>query len=269
MNNEMTQLQLNNLRMLQQHGITFDCLQATTEVEASDFVVEELSEVKLFYSWFSYGVMPLARGLLAMFKAPVPTEAPDVERSMQRAMWYVDRYGPYDGLYGFSQGAIMATMLSSPTAWRGMFGREACPWRFTICANAGGTFVLQSVLLPQAARGAASAETAAPVLAASTGALSRAAVADEASGVAIERVGGLPSFHLVGEYDFLHKRASISLTTYYDDPCVYVHAHGHEIPMALKRDAELARALGAFLAKVGAERVGEAAQHTAARGGWG
>ena len=54
------------------------------------------------------------------------------EAALKGVLAYIERYGPYDGLYGFSQGAAVVTALSKPGVAEG-FG-SARTWRFVICA---------------------------------------------------------------------------------------------------------------------------------------
>ena len=54
------------------------------------------------------------------------------EAALKGVLAYIERYGPYDGLYGFSQGAAVVTALSKPGVAEG-FGAKRT-WRFVICA---------------------------------------------------------------------------------------------------------------------------------------
>ncbi len=54
------------------------------------------------------------------------------EKALKGVLAYIERHGPYDGLYGFSQGAAVVTALSKPGVAEG-FG-SARTWRFVICA---------------------------------------------------------------------------------------------------------------------------------------
>jgi hypothetical protein len=54
------------------------------------------------------------------------------EKALKGVLAYIERYGPYDGLYGFSQGAAVVTALSKPGVAEG-FGSKRT-WRFVICA---------------------------------------------------------------------------------------------------------------------------------------
>ena len=54
------------------------------------------------------------------------------EKALKGVLAYIERHGPYDGLYGFSQGAAVVTALSKPGVAEG-FGSKRT-WRFVICA---------------------------------------------------------------------------------------------------------------------------------------
>ena len=54
------------------------------------------------------------------------------EAALKGVLAYIERYGPYDGLYGFSQGAAVVTALSKPGVAESL--GSARTWRFVICA---------------------------------------------------------------------------------------------------------------------------------------
>ena len=143
--------------------------------------------------------------------------------SLRRVMWYIEKHGPYDGIFGFSQGAVLVSILSTSTCWRGLFGLDACPWRFAICANAGGTSFIKGLRLAQA----------------------------DGESCALSLPISLPSLHIVGRWDF-HARASRQLVSQYDGSLatVYPHAHAHELPMPLAHDHALFETIRDFLRAV-------------------
>lgn len=106
-----------------------------------------------------------------------------------------------------------------------VFGLDACPWKFVICANAGGSKALSSFGF------IGSAST--PPLAQS---LARAPIM-------------IPSFHLIGGKDNWQKSASLEVKALYDADLTasYTHAFGHELPTELRRDESLKRCLADFL----------------------
>lgn len=48
----------------------------------------------------------------------------------------IEEYGPYDGIYGFSFGALLATILASEDTWQELFG-QGIQIRFVLLACAG------------------------------------------------------------------------------------------------------------------------------------
>ena len=214
-NNDITRLQMANLRM-REHGVVCDLLEATVQAEAQNEMLTLLSEGPFFtwFNFFSHGSMPFVE---------LKHRSSTLQASLKRVMWYVQRYGPYDGIFGFSQGALLVSTLSSPECWRGLFGLEACPWQFCICACAGGTRFLKGLELDQAG---------------------------EQLPVPIAVPIRLPTLHLIGQYDFWHRGASEALAKEYYAAAgndIYTHGHGHELPMMLQHDALLRDKLASFL----------------------
>jgi len=113
----------------------------------------------------------------------------------------------------------------SPGPCPTVFGLDACPWKFVICANAGGTKALSSFGF------VGSAST--PPLAHS---LARAPIA-------------MPSFHLIGCKDTWQKSASLEAKALFDADLAssYMHAFGHELPGQLRTDERLKQCLADFL----------------------
>eukprot|EP00966_Prymnesium_polylepis_P326738 7382642-Prymnesium_polylepis.2 len=218
-NNDITRLQVANLR-LREHGVDCDLLEATIPAPAQNEMLEMLSPGP-FYSWFDWSFMQLALGRFGRSHSSATLHA-----SLRRVMWYIAHHGPYDGLFGFSQGALLVSVLSSEQSWRGLFGLESCPWKFCICACAGGAHFLEGLQLAQAHGKPAPITT--PVR--------------------------VPALHLVGKFDLFHRRSSETLAASYysaDSSSIYVHAHGHELPMPLADDKKLQSRLREFLSRFG------------------
>ncbi len=134
-----------------------------------------------------------------------------------------DDDGPYDGVYGFSQGAALITNLSHPNAddvWRkaggGRYatnGSGELPWKFAILACGAGCH-----------------------------------------NIAITRFGNviidMPSFHIYGRRDAKHMNDSRKMYDYWNNDIGIVHVHdrGHEIDVAMHaRERELMTKLTNFL----------------------
>jgi hypothetical protein len=206
-NNDITQLQLIGLALREIHGVSCDVVEATIEASAQNSTLEMLSE-RPFRTWFRWWM--LGTNIFA---------TTSLDESLEQLMQVVERYGPYDGLYGFSQGAFMCSVLCNPAVWRGRFGLDKCPFRFVILANAGMSDTLPSITV---------------------------AVAPPHLRATIELPNALPSLHLIGAQDWM--RASQERHAgFYEAPTVYTHAKGHEIPMRLREDRELQRTLASFL----------------------
>ena len=124
---------------------------------------------------------------------------------------YVERHGPYDGLYGFSQGAALVSLLSRPGMIDALGGCAVRPWSFVILGC--------GVHLGDEA--AASLCPIAPI--------------------------ALPSLHLIGRWDLLCRTGSERLAEQYTAPTVYTHDWGHSLPAGLMEDAECAATVRTFI----------------------
>lgn len=124
--------------------------------------------------------------------------------------------GPFDAIYGFSQGATMATIVSSPSVWRDLYKLPKCPWRFAICACVGATELARST---------------------------------ELEGKKLELPVTLPSLHILGRADALLKEGEAFRQQYQQAGlCTLYHASGHELPMSLCSNKEFQDGLRAFFA---------------------
>ncbi|KAL7526956.1 hypothetical protein ACHAWF_001983 [Thalassiosira exigua] len=132
-------------------------------------------------------------------------------RSLEYLARYCKERGPFDGVYGFSQGASIATNFSHPGVWRDRFGLERCPWKFAVLACAGGS--------------------------------SRIDLKEEGSPI------DLPSFHIYGEKD-PYLSDSRRVAGYWDETnrVEHTHARGHEIDVRMRvREKELMAKLNQFV----------------------
>lgn len=147
-----------------------------------------------------------------------------VQLALQRVLKYVEENGPYDGVYGFSQGAGIATVLSRPSVRKAM-GRESPLWKFVITA-CGVDRVGVPADMPMGA---------------------------EKNGDDPQSLIDLPSLHLIGRWDMLRFLSSSMTKSYADGegPRRVVHYMdvGHELPMNLLRDEALQNAVVSFLRK--------------------
>lgn len=211
-NNDITMLQVHNLLLRETHGISCDLFEAELETSANVPALEMFSD-RPFRTWFRW-YMPTA--------GPLATST--LDDSLERIMAVVREQGPYDGIYGFSQGAFTATTFCNPTVWRGRFGLDTCPFRFCILANAGLSDSLTTCSVAQAPQ----QHEKKPL---------RAMLAFPMN---------LPSVHLVGAKDW-YKSSQTRNATLYERAVTYEHAYGHEIPLNLQHDHNLVSTLTRFL----------------------
>jgi hypothetical protein len=190
-------------------NIQIDCYSGSILVDCAD------STLALF-----------SKGPFRAWKPGFAQNNDNLEQSLRDVMSIVEKYGPYDGIYGFSQGATVTTCLSSRNCWNGVFGLEKCPWNFVILACAGG-YSLQIALaeMPQKSDGKlVSAIDSTPIQ--------------------------LPSLHLHGRWDAIlldsqqvHGLYSPEEATQYSMDC------GHEVPMKVFQDSALTDCTKQFLAR--------------------
>ncbi|CAG7949308.1 unnamed protein product [Penicillium olsonii] len=87
------------------------------EMEPSELMLPTLAQVpKPNYSWYNY---------------PYPE---DVQRALERLRDFIDTEGPFDGVWGFSQGGSMAALLL--LLHRAEYGDTAYPFKMAIFTSA-------------------------------------------------------------------------------------------------------------------------------------
>ncbi len=155
-NNDITQMQVDNLKLEEHHGVACDLFEAAHPCDAQDDIMPFFSRAP-FRSWVGSGSWDLTRA--------DAEEEEDMRASLVRSLREVAavarEHGPYDLVYGFSLGACLATALCSrPVRESGLLlrlGEEglatdvgelpsaAMPplFRFVICACAGGSSLLR------------------------------------------------------------------------------------------------------------------------------
>lgn len=268
-NSDITSMQLAFL-LAREHGIACDCLNATIECGPQTPVFYSFSD-GAFFTWFN-------SWWAASGRLGVGREGGSLHQSLVRIMVHVDNHGPYDGVYGFSQGAFMAACLCNPTVWRGLCGRTACPFRFAILACGALADRLHQVEVEQLPAAVPARPLASPASRAATEQggshahpLDLARLLHECGDFCVSSVSGvsgvmaaapstaarleLPvgrgvaSLHIVGALDWWRKD-SLKLVTTFEDSASYEHPYGHELPMRLQQDDELRARLAAFFARV-------------------
>lgn len=119
--------------------------------------------------------------------------------------------GPFDGVYGFSQGVAVITSFSHPSIWQDRFGMDSCPWKFALLACGGGA--------------SENSRPNSPIC--------------------------IPSLHMFGAVDpYKSASLELEKCWSNDEKLTYTHQKGHEIDLLiLNREKELHRLLTDFLDK--------------------
>lgn len=134
----------------------------------------------------------------------VATGEGTLDVSLRYVVSHIEREGPYDGAYGFSQGASILTLLSERAVWLASGGSTEAfpPWRFLL-------FGCGTDRLVSAQYHPALPPTPLPL--------------------------AIPSVHLVGKKDHILAE-SRSLVSRYEGSIVLEHPEGHSVPMSLAAD---------------------------------
>ena len=216
-NNDITAMQVEHLMLRDVHGVSCDLLQATDETSPQSSVFIDFSD-QPFYTWFNHWWFTTG-------KHGVGAKGGSLHKALQRVMAVWQKHGPYDGIYGFSQGGFMAAALCNRAVYHGLFGLAECPFRFAILGCSALAHVLRTV---EVVNGDTLARMVLPVPA-----------SDAAS------------LHIIGQTDW-HRSASEDNARLFADSTSYVHGHGHEMPMKLMNDFHLKRMLSQFFARFSA-----------------
>ena len=119
----------------------------------------------------------------------------DLGPGLDLVVEHCKKHGPFDGVYGFSQGCSILTILSDPQVLKAR-GIETPLWRFAICV-CGTDYLVEQQKEP-----------------------------------AVQLPIALPSFHMHGETDHILPQSK-TLLAKFDRPQVVIHPWGHAVPMAL------------------------------------
>lgn len=159
---------------------------------------------------------PTTKSLSSKAAATVSTSAGIKADHWDESLEFIAKFcadnGPFDGVYGFSQGAAIVTNFSHPQIWRDRFHMTDCPWKFAILACGGA---INHITI------------------------------SKYNGGTID----IPSFHIHGKKDHLLSE-SREMTAYYNNSRMVVHSHerGHEIDMRMfAREKDLMAKLDSFL----------------------
>eukprot|EP00927_Polykrikos_kofoidii_P080473 TRINITY_DN77339_c0_g1_i1.p1 TRINITY_DN77339_c0_g1~~TRINITY_DN77339_c0_g1_i1.p1 ORF type:complete len:267 (-),score=20.62 TRINITY_DN77339_c0_g1_i1:59-859(-) len=211
--NKVTQMQASFIGLYQK--VQCDFLEGPLLAKPFSSAVERAFRGN-FYQWYS----PPRCSACTVRRVRSSKAWSNVERGLKRVLQYAQAHGPYDGVFGFSQGAGVATLLSRSCVMRALGHADGRPpWRFVICA-CGVDIGLPMHLADRENR-------------------------DDGRSIK------LPSFHLIGRKDMIRWFSSSLAATYVKETIptksVYYIDAGHELPMRLMKDTSLQDALGTFL----------------------
>ena len=150
-----------------------------------------------------------------------------LDRTLRYLLDHIELYGPFDGLWGFSEGAAVVALLSTPSV-RHRLGRPARPsWRFAVLACGATVHELHDDHDAHDIHDAHGAEEAReegerPLAKRDTAGI--IPTADDANDSGIM----LPSLHLIGARDPM-RPLSERLASRWNAPTVHHHALGHEV----------------------------------------
>lgn len=208
-NNDITSIQLVSLNL--HTAAKIDLLQGGIEAEPATVAFDQLSQ-RSFRSWFD--------------------DSAGVERAMLRVLRAIRQHGPYDGIYGFSQGAAVAAFLSIPGIAEKLGGTR--DWRFIICACGVATRLAEVRASYMDHRRDSEAN--------------QKGENGDASTSSPKSTIDLPSLHIIGEKD-PYKNLSRNLVGACDSPIVVTHPHGHELPVSLRTNSHFQTQVRNFLSE--------------------
>jgi len=197
-NNDVTAIQLTSLELHKRFRV--DCLSGPEPAPAQAHVFTMLSQ-RGFHAWHD-GSEPLEAAL---------------EPALRGLLAFIDANGPYDGLYGFSQGASVVTALSAPGVCEALGGERT--WSFVVCACGVWSVDVPALLVR----------------------LRPPPLAPLATGLV-----DLPSLHIIGRVDHC-RTSSEGLADAYADSHVVYHPGGHELPLTLRKDEVFCQEVERFL----------------------
>lgn len=197
-NNDITKIQLCSIGLFQK--VQLDLVHGKYKSDPGVPAFLKLSKPP-FYRWFDKKINSeiLCRVLISLAKT-------------------IQREGPYDGLYGFSQGSYFVSLLSSPEVARVLGIKRT--WKFVInaCGIYGYTKIIKKMLQQY----------------------------DKKAKIPSKHSIEIPSLHLIGRRDEMRKSAE-SLVELFKTPSVVYHDYGHGLPRVLLQDATFQSAVNSFM----------------------
>jgi len=196
-NNDITRIQLASIGLYQK--VELDIIHGKYECNAEVPAFQRLSK-EPFWSWWDI---------------KTPTSMYKVLMSLVKT---IERHGPYDGLFGFSQGSLFVSLLSSPDIAESLGITRS--WSFVIIA--GGYFGVRPIIKEMLQKYGKSVK------------------------MPLKHSLKIPSLHILGRHDKWGAN-SVEQIKLYDSPSVVYHDYGHGLPKALLKDANLQAAVSAFM----------------------
>jgi hypothetical protein len=243
-NTDISKMQIDNLNLVQTYGISCDYFQGSFETGPRSDMMRHFSQ-QPFRSWApsattSKDEKELVKGLM---------------KSFSDILYVLKKFGPYDGVYGFSLGGLMCACISCPAVWRDMFHYEECPFKFIISACGGGSSYATTIKFPIAANtenidnsGRDRVISHVSTVEETTTTSDNAATILPFDTLCDDDRLKLPSLHLIGKRD-PGRNDSECISTWFMDSNICLMNTSHEIPMTVKHDKPTQSALKEFFEK--------------------
>jgi len=196
-NNDITSIQLASVGVSQK--LELDLMHGALESQAYAPTFHRLSGKAFWRWWDSKSPSSLLEVLVSLAKT-------------------IEREGPYDGLFGFSQGSFLVALLSSPNIAE-ILGINRT-WNFVMIA--GGYYGHLDILKEMLQVNDKSAKMPSPQ--------------------SIE----IPSLHMIGKCD-PYRESAERLSKLFKAASVVYHDRGHELPLVLLQDKSFQAAVDSFL----------------------
>ena len=195
-NNDITEFQVMGLKLTDKFTPVY--LQAPHKTISWHQSLNQISKGP-FYSW-------------ADSSASLSDQEDQWEESLVYIAEYCNKHGPFDGVYGFSQGASIITNFSAYSIWKDRFKMKTCPWKFAMLACGGAN---HHITIPRT------------------------------------MTISIPSFHIFGKKDaYLNNSKQIADYWNQSTRVIETKGGGHEIDMGFgSRETELMSRLNDFIEK--------------------
>jgi len=196
-NNDITSIQLSSIGVSQK--LELDLMHGALESKAYAPVFNKLSQKSFWRWWDSKSSASLHKALVSLSKT-------------------IEREGPYDGLFGFSQGSFLVALISSPDITRVLGIKRT--WNFVMIAGGyyGHVDIVREMLY----------------------------VRDKTAQMPSPQSIEMPSLHMIGKYD-QYRQSAERLSKLFKSATVVYHDRGHELPMVLLQDKNFQDTVDMFM----------------------